>query len=80
MAKLVPERPGIELGRLLRAPMEGAGSLKQRENLNSDELANVKQLREILESGEPTADVLRDAEKLEGSVRGTGVHLSLIHI
>ena len=80
LAKLVPERPGIELGRLLRAPMEGAGSLKQRENLNSDELANVKQLREILESGEPTADVLRDAEKLEGSVRGTGVHAAGIII
>ncbi|MFZ1333127.1 MAG: DNA polymerase III subunit alpha, partial [Flavobacteriales bacterium] len=80
LAKLVPERPGIELGRLLRAPMDGAGSLKQRENLNSDEIANVKQLREILESGEPTADVLRDAEKLEGSVRGTGVHAAGIII
>ncbi|MBL0044137.1 MAG: DNA polymerase III subunit alpha [Flavobacteriales bacterium] len=74
LAKLVPERPGIELGRMLRAPFDGDGSLKQKENLNSDEIANVKQLREILESGEPTADVLREAEKLEGSVRGTGVH------
>lgn len=80
LAKLVPERPGIELGRLLRAPLDGPGSLKVKENLSSDELANVKQLREILESGELTADVLRDAEKLEGSVRGTGVHAAGIII
>jgi hypothetical protein len=60
--------------------LDGEGSLKQKENLNSDEIANVKQLREILESGELTADVLREAEKLEGSVRGTGVHAAGIII
>ncbi|HMN06743.1 MAG TPA: DNA polymerase III subunit alpha [Flavobacteriales bacterium] len=80
LAKLVPERPGIHLGRLLHAPIDGDGSLKAKENLSSDELAAVKQLREILESGEPTADILRDAEKLEGSVRGTGVHAAGIII
>jgi DNA polymerase-3 subunit alpha len=79
LAKLIPERPGIELGRVLRAPLDGDGSLKQKENLNSDEIANVKQLREILESGELTADVLREAEKVEGSVRGTGVHAAGHH-
>ncbi|HNM68976.1 MAG TPA: DNA polymerase III subunit alpha [Flavobacteriales bacterium] len=56
LAKLVPERPGIDLGRVLHAPFDGDGSLKAKENLNSDEIANVKQLREILESGELTAD------------------------
>nr|HRO38886.1 DNA polymerase III subunit alpha [Flavobacteriales bacterium] len=80
LAKLVPERPGIHLGRLLHAPIDGDGSLKQKEGLGSDELASVKQLREILESGEPSADILRDAEKLEGSVRGTGVHAAGIII
>ena len=80
LAKLVPERPGIHLGRLLHAPIDGDGSLKQKEGLGSDELANVKQLREILESGEPSADILRDAERLEGSVRGTGVHAAGIII
>jgi DNA polymerase III subunit alpha len=80
LAKLVPERPGIELERVLRAPLEGEGSLKAKENLNSDEIAGVKQLREILESGELTSDVLREAEKLEGSVRGTGVHAAGIII
>jgi DNA polymerase-3 subunit alpha len=74
LAKLIPERPGIELGRILRAPLEGEGSLKQKENFSSEEIAAAKQLREILESGELTADVLREAEKLEGSVRGIGIH------
>lgn len=80
LAKLVPERPGIDLGRLLRAPLDGAGSLKEKESLSSDELVSVKQLREILESGELTSDVLNAAEKLEGSVRGTGVHAAGIII
>src|SRR5690606_30362955 len=80
LAKLVPERPGINLGRLLRAPLEGAGSLREKEGLQSEELANVKQLRQVLESGEPTADVLNEAEKLEGSVRGTGIHAAGIII
>ncbi|MCB9183819.1 MAG: DNA polymerase III subunit alpha [Flavobacteriales bacterium] len=80
LAKLVPERPGIELGRVLHAPLDGEGSLKAKENLNSDEIVGVKQLREILEGGELTADVLREAEKVEGSVRGTGVHAAGIII
>ena len=80
LAKLVPERPGIELGRVLRAPLEGADSLKAKENLGADEIALVKQLREVLESGELTSDVLNAAEKLEGSVRGTGVHAAGIII
>ncbi|HRH36726.1 MAG TPA: DNA polymerase III subunit alpha [Flavobacteriales bacterium] len=80
LAKLVPERPGIELGRVLHAPLDGADSLKTKENLGADEIAGVKQLREILESGELTSDVLREAEKVEGSVRGTGVHAAGIII
>ena len=80
LAKLIPERPGIELGRILHAPLDGEGSLKTKEGLQGDDIANVKELRKILESGELTADVLRDAEKLEGSVRGTGVHAAGIII
>jgi DNA polymerase-3 subunit alpha len=80
LSKLVPEKPGIELGRVLRAPLEGEKSLKEKEGLGADDLANVKQLREILEGGELTADVLREAEKLEGSVRGVGIHAAGIII
>jgi DNA polymerase-3 subunit alpha len=39
LAKLIPERPGIELGRILRAPLDGEGSLKQKENFSSEEIA-----------------------------------------
>lgn len=80
LAKLIPERPGIELGRLLNAPIDGPGSLRTKEGLQADEIANVRLLREVLESGELTSDVLREAEKLEGSVRGTGVHAAGIII
>ncbi len=80
LAKLIPERPGIELQRMLHAPFEGEGSLKQKENLNSDEIELIKQLRKIAEGEDLHADVLREAEKLEGSVRGTGVHAAGIII
>lgn len=74
MAKLVPERPGVELGRILHAPLEGDKSLREKENLDSDEIENVKKLRSIYSGSDLQAEVLKDAEILEGSVRGTGVH------
>src|SRR5262245_18948047 len=37
LAKLVPERPGIELDRLIHAPFDGEKSLKSKEGLNSDD-------------------------------------------
>lgn len=80
LAKLVPDKPGISLGRLLRAPLDGEGSLRTKESLHADDINAVKLLREQLESGEATADILREAEKLEGSVRGTGVHAAGIII
>ncbi len=43
-------------------------------NLKVEELDNLKELQRIYNSDEPAAQVLKDAEKLEGSVRNTGVH------
>ena len=43
-------------------------------NLKVEEIDNLKELQRIYNSDEPAAQVLRDAEKLEGSVRNTGVH------
>jgi DNA polymerase-3 subunit alpha len=74
LAKLVPSKPGINLGRLLKAPLEGEKSLKEQEGLEGDDLENVKKLRLIYEGTDLAAKVLKEAEKLEGSVRGTGVH------
>ena len=50
LAKLVPERPGIELRRVLQAPIspkEGEKSLIEKEGLGADDMENVKKLREI---------------------------------
>lgn len=80
LAKLVPEKPGIELNRVLTAPLTGAGSLEEKEALNSDDLELVKQLREIHKGNDLRANVLREALVLEGSVRGTGVHAAGIII
>src|SRR6266496_3682891 len=83
LAKLVPERPGIELRRLLQAPMfpkDGEKSLVEKEGLGSDDLENVKKLREIYSGKTMEATVLHEAERLVGSVRNTGIHAAGIII
>ncbi|MFM2208176.1 MAG: hypothetical protein RL213_2151 [Bacteroidota bacterium] len=74
LAKLVPERPGIELGRVLEAPIDGDGGLRDKDNLGSEEIESVKSLRKIYGGSDLRADVLREALRLEGSVRNTGIH------
>ncbi|REJ83169.1 MAG: DNA polymerase III subunit alpha [Bacteroidetes bacterium] len=80
LAKLVPERPGIELKRVLQAPLEGNGSLKDKENLNSDEIELVKKLRDKYKGEDLASRVLKEALVLEGSVRNTGIHAAGIII
>jgi DNA polymerase-3 subunit alpha len=74
LAKLVPSKPGVKLVRLLNAPLDGEKSLKEKEGLEGDDIENVKKLRLIYEGNDLQSKVLKEAEKLEGSVRGTGVH------
>jgi len=80
LVKLVPEKPGIELDRLINAPINGDGSLQEKEKLKTDELELVKKLREIATGNDLKAKVLREAVILEGSVRNTGVHAAGIII
>ncbi len=81
MAKLVPDKPGINLKRVLTAPLDGDGSLRDKEGLGSEDMDNVKKLREFLNAdGTPEQTVLREAMVLEGSVRGTGIHAAGIII
>ena len=80
LAKLVPERPGISLRRLLQAPLKGEGSLDQKEGLGADEMEGVNKLREIYNQPNLHGEVLHAAEKLEGSVRNTGIHAAGIII
>lgn len=80
LAKLVPARPGIELKRLILAPIDGEGGLKQKEGISGDDLENVKKLREIYNGNDLQGTVLKEAVILEGSVRGTGIHAAGIII
>jgi DNA polymerase-3 subunit alpha len=80
LSKLVSDRPGILLKRLLTAPLSGENSLEKEENLQGDDLENAKKLRKIYSGNDLPARVLKEAIILEGSVRGTGIHASAIII
>ena len=81
LAKMVPEKPGIKLNRVIKAPLDGEGGLKSKEGLSSEEMDAVKKLREIFErTGSLESQVLHEALILEGSVRNTGVHAAGIII
>ncbi len=43
-------------------------------NLKPEEMEQIKELQKLYNGNDITAKVLKDAEKLEGSVRNTGVH------
>ncbi|MDR3712454.1 MAG: DNA polymerase III subunit alpha [Puia sp.] len=83
LAKLVPDRPGIELKRVLHAPLthkEGEKSLEEKDGVSSDDMENVKKIREIYRGDDIRSRVLHEAERLEGSVRNTGLHAAGIII
>lgn len=80
LVKLVPDRPGVELNRIMTAPFEGEKSLREKEALNSDDLEDIKKLREIAKGNDLQARVLKEALVLEGSVRGVGIHAAGIII
>jgi DNA polymerase-3 subunit alpha len=83
LAKLVPDKPGTNLNRVLFAPLtikEGPKSLEEKEGLNPEDVDNVKKLREIYNGQNLQAQVLKEAARLEGSVRNTGLHAAGIII
>lgn len=86
LAKLVPEKPGTNLGRVLTAPLytkeekEGEVSLQSKESFSPEEIENIKKLRQIYTGDDLRAAVLKEAERLEGSVRNTGLHAAGIII
>lgn len=80
LSKLVPERPGVSLKRVLHAPLTGDKSLVEKEGLGGDELEAVKKLRQIYNGDDLPARILHEAEILEGSVRNTGIHAAGIII
>jgi DNA polymerase III subunit alpha len=80
LTKLVPDKPNIKLARIFHAPLDGDKSLRDKESLQSEDIENVKRLREIFGSDSIEGRVLRNAAILEGSVRNTGVHAAGIII
>jgi DNA polymerase III subunit alpha len=83
LAKLVPDKPGTNLNRMLFAPLtkkEGEKSLEEKEDLGPEDLDNVKKLREIYKGDDLQGQVLKEAARLEGSVRNTGLHAAGIII
>src|SRR5437762_12259120 len=47
LAKLVPEKPGISLNEVVLKDIDGEKGIKAKFNLQSDEVENIKKLREI---------------------------------
>jgi DNA polymerase-3 subunit alpha len=83
LAKLVPDRPGISLKRVLHAPLtpkEGEKSLEEKEGVGGDDRELIKKIREIYSGADLRSKVLHEAERLEGSVRNTGLHAAGIII
>ncbi len=91
LAKLIPEKPGIELKRVLHAPLtindstkkpnsNHPKSLEEKDSLGAEEMDRVKKIREIYNSDGIESEILHEAEILEGCVRSTGIHASAIII
>ncbi|MGZ5135391.1 MAG: DNA polymerase III subunit alpha, partial [Flavitalea sp.] len=71
------------LRRVLHDPMtvkDGEKSLEEKYGVGSDDMEMVKRLREIYNGKGLDSEVLHAAERLEGSVRNTGIHAAGIII
>ncbi|HPK10292.1 MAG TPA: DNA polymerase III subunit alpha [Saprospiraceae bacterium] len=71
IAKTVPDALDITLNDVLA---EGDLPSKLKENLNSDDLNKAMELRRMASEPGDASEVLKNAKKLEGSVRNTGIH------
>lgn len=74
-----------DVGRVLDMPLSDVNAIKKLvpDTLGitlKDAIDQVPELKDILNGGDLKAQVLREAEKLEGSVRNTGVHAAGIII
>ena len=76
LTKLVPDRPGSpSLVELLTAEES-----KMKKALSSDDFANMLKMRELAGGVTAEAATLKEAMKLEGSVRNTGIHACAVII
>ena len=84
LAKLVSDKPGTELGNILQSPLTKKDGEKSLEEMgySSEDIENARRLREIYNKpeGDLRTKILHEAERLEGSVRNTGLHAAGIII
>jgi DNA polymerase-3 subunit alpha len=69
IAKMVPTRPGTKLGKIFHADDK-----QLKEDWPGDDYSRIKDLLGIRKSKTPEGEVVRLAEKVEGTVRNTGIH------
>lgn len=79
LAKLVPDKPGTQLKKVLHGALTGPKSLAE-DGLSGEDMENIQAIRAIYNGDDLKAKVLKEAEVLEGSIRNTGVHASAIII
>jgi DNA polymerase-3 subunit alpha len=81
LAKLVPEKPGTKLNRCLHGAITAKdGDKPLEDDYGSEDIENIKKLREVYNGQSLQSEVLHIAERLEGSVRNTGIHAAGIII
>jgi DNA polymerase III subunit alpha len=83
LAKLVSDKPGTKLGNILKSPLTKKDGDKSLEELGyqQEDIENAKIIREIYSrTNDLKATILKEAERLEGSVRNTGLHAAGIII
>src|SRR5687768_7940939 len=74
LAKLVPDKPGTKLHRMLHDPLTTQEAKDKNGNVleneySQDDIENARKLREVYNSKGLASEVLHIAERLEGSVR-----------
>ncbi|MGI9190845.1 MAG: DNA polymerase III subunit alpha [Chitinophagaceae bacterium] len=77
LAKLVPDKPGTSLNDVLHVTID---DLKKREGVPPEDVQNIIKLQEHYNGSDLRSVVLHEAEKLEGTVRNTGIHAAGIII
>jgi DNA polymerase-3 subunit alpha len=69
LTKLVPDKPGTNLEKIMTLDLD-----KLKESFSAEDLENIRELRKIAAGDDARARVIAEAQKLEGSVRNTGIH------
>ncbi|HNF71730.1 MAG TPA: DNA polymerase III subunit alpha, partial [Chitinophagaceae bacterium] len=77
LSNLVPSRPGTSLHEILHIDHK---DLEEREATSPEEIQNILKLQEEYKGEGLIANVLHEAEILEGTVRNTGIHAAGILI